>query len=234
MKVKYLIALLCFFFTGCAFAQNTDTDPYESFNRAMYKFNEFMDKILFKPVATGYQKVLPSPVRTGVTNIFNNIDMVPTVFNDALQGDSYCVGRDSWRFLINTTAGVGGIFDVAKHLDLPPHHEDFGLTLVKWGYQDSRYLVLPFLGPSTIRDTLSKPIDYGTSMYPYIDDDTTAYTIYGTDVINTRANLLQYDNVLKQAFDPYVFVRNAYLQRREGSSDGKVQAQGSSLAISRE
>lgn len=233
MKPKYLIALLCFSFAGNAFAQNTDSDPYESFNRPMYKFNEFMDKILFKPIAIAYQTILPSFVRTGVTNVFNNIDMVPTVLNDGLQGDSYCVGRDSWRFLINTTAGVGGLFDVAKHLELPPHHEDFGLTLIKWGYQDSHYLVLPFLGPSTVRDTLSKPVDYGTSIYPYVDD-TTSYIAYGTDVINTRSNLLQYDNVLKQAFDPYIFVRNAYLQRREGSSDGKIQAQGSSLAISRE
>jgi phospholipid-binding lipoprotein MlaA len=233
VKLKYYTALFCLFFTGYAFAQPADSDPYEPFNRSMYKFNEFVDNIFFKPVATVYQKVLPSFVRTGVSNVFSNIDMVPTVFNDALQGNSYNAGRDTWRFLINTTVGIGGLFDVARHLNLPLHHEDFGLTLVKWGYQDSSYLVLPFVGPGTIRDMLAKPVDYGTSIYPYIDD-TSGYIIYGTEVINIRANLLQYDTVLKQAFDPYVFVRNAYLQKRKESSNGEVQDQGSSLAMSKE
>ena len=221
-KAKATAALLCFSFTGCAFAQNIDNDPYQTFNRHVYSFNDFFDRILFKPVARAYQAVLPSPARTGVTNFFNNIDLIPTVFNDALQGNSYCVGRDSWRFLINTTVGIGGLFDVAKHLNLPPHHEDFGLTMAKWGYHHSDYLVLPFLGSSTVRDTLGLPVDYGTTLYPYVDD-TTAYTAYGVYVINTRANYLQYEGVMKQAFDPYIFVRNAYMQKRQGLADGTTQ-----------
>lgn len=224
MNPKTIIAVLCLSFAGCAYAQNNNIDPYETFNRHVYNFNDFIDKILLKPMATAYQKVLPSPARTGVTNFFNNLDLIPTVFNDALQGNSYCVGRDSWRFLINSTVGIGGLFDVAKHIYLPPHHEDFGLTLAKWGYHNSSYLMLPLLGPSTVRDTLGLPIDYGTNVYPYVDD-TTSYVAYGTRAINTRANLLHYDGVLKQAFDPYVFVRNAYMQKREKLANGKIQAQ---------
>jgi phospholipid-binding lipoprotein MlaA len=215
---KHIMALLCLLSAGSALAQDNDIDPYEGFNRHIYSFNEFFDKILFKPLATIYQKALPSPVRTGVTHVFNNLDTVPTVFNDALQGDSYSAGRDTWRFLINTTAGIGGLWDVAKYMNLPPHHEDFGLTLEKWGYHNSSYLMLPFLGPSTVRDTLGLPVNYGTSIYPYIDADT-GWIIYGADTINTRSNLLNYDNVLKQAFDPYVFVRNAYLQKRKQSEN---------------
>jgi len=216
---RYGALLFSLLLPACAFAQGENSDPFESFNRHMYAFNEGIDKVIIKPVATVYQTILPSFVRTRVTNFFNNIDLIPTVINDGLQGNTYNLGRDTWRFVINTTIGIGGLWDVATKINLPPHHEDFGLTLGKWGYQNSTYLVLPLLGPSTVRDTVGIPADYFSSPYAYMDDDT-AYPLMGLDLVNSRANLLNYDNVLKQAFDPYVAVRNGYLQRR----DAKIKA----------
>jgi phospholipid-binding lipoprotein MlaA len=219
VKVRIFIISFLLCLAGTASAQNKPNDPYEDFNRHMYLFDEVIEKVFFKPLATIYQTVLPSPVRTGVTNAFNNLGMIPTVINDGLQGNGSAAGKDTGRFLINSTAGVGGLVDVAKYANLPQHHSDFGLTMAKWGYKDSNYLVLPFFGPSTVRDALGLPVNYATTIYPYIDD-TTSYALYGTNTINTRSNLLNYDNVLKQAYDPYVFVRDAYLQKRKGAIEG--------------
>jgi phospholipid-binding lipoprotein MlaA len=216
-KFFHFITLLCVLFTGAVYGEPKDEqDPYQNFNRHMYAFNEGLDKIVIKPLATIYQAITPNFLRTGITNIFKNIDTIPTIFNDVLQADSSDLSKDTWRFLINSTVGVGGFWDVAYHMNLPFHQEDFGLTLAKWGFKNSNYLVLPFFGPSTVRDTIGLPVDYGTSIYPYIDD-TTSHSIYALSVINTRANLLNYDDVLKQAFDPYVAVKNGYLQRRNNA-----------------
>lgn len=197
-------------------------DPYQDFNRHMFALNDSLDKAIFKPVATLYQTVVPSSARKGVTHVFSNLDEIPTVVNDGLQGNPRYVGRDSTRFLINTTAGVGGLFDVATDVGLQKHYEDFGLTLAKWGYKDSSYVVLPLLGPSTVRDTAGLPVDYVASIYPYLNEDT-SMMLYGLYVVNARANLLTYNSVYDQAFDPYVFVRNAYLQRR----DAKIEKNAS-------
>lgn len=219
-KFYHILAaiLLCTgFLPASVSAQPMDEqDPYQDFNRHMYAFNEGVDKVLIKPLATGYQFITPDFLRTGITNMYQNINTVPTIANDILQADTADLSKDTWRVLINTTLGVAGFWDVASHLNLPQHKEDFGLTLAKWGYSHSNYLVLPLLGPSTVRDMMGLPVDYGTSIYPYVDD-TTSYAIKAGDIINSRANLLNYDDVLKQTFDPYVAIRNGYLQKRENA-----------------
>jgi phospholipid-binding lipoprotein MlaA len=195
----------------------------------MFALNNSLDAAIFKPLATLYQTVLPPFARKGVTHFFSNLDEIPTVANDALQGEGRHMGKDSARFVVNSTLGVGGLFDVATDIGLPKHYEDFGLTLAKWGYANSSYLVLPLWGPSTVRDTLGLPVDYYTSVYPYLDPSI-SWPLYGLEVVNSRANLLNYNGVYQQAFDPYVFVRNAYLQRRDrkiesNASGGSQQAQ---------
>lgn len=194
----------------------TDNDPFEGFNRAMYRFNKVVDDYFLKPVATAYKKVLPWPVTKGVTNFFSNINQIPIICNDLLQFEFYQATSDSWRFAINSTVGILGLVDVASHVGLEKNTEDFGLTLAKWGYHNSAYLVLPILGPSTVRDAIGIPVDYNLfSIYPHIHSSDRRDILLGTNIINQRANLLDYDSVIKQAaLDPYSFQRNAYLQRR--------------------
>lgn len=225
--MKFLKAniLLSITFISFAFSVNTNadtpcnnqTDPYENFNRNVYGFNKTVDKIVLKPAAIFYKKLLPWPVTKGVSNFFNNLNTVPTIINDALQGNGYYTARDTTRLVINSTFGIGGLFDVACYGGLPNHTEDFGLTLAKWGYHSSNYLVLPFLGPSTIRDTIAIPMDYYVfSPYPYIFprywDRVSLLALYYIDL---RSQFLPLEGVMKEAaIDQYVFERNMYLQHR--------------------
>lgn len=204
-------------FTKAAFAEPSNSnDPYESFNRAMFNFNEFLDKIILKPLAILYIKIVPKPVVKGITNMFNNLDTVPTVANDLLQANFYQATSDLWRLMINSTIGVFGFFDPATEMGLEPNAEDFGLTLAQWGWKNSNYLVLPFFGPSSLRDTVGLPINYFyLSLYPYIYPINVRYRIYGLGIVSRRADLLHFQNVLQQAaMDKYVFFRDAYMQRR--------------------
>ncbi len=191
-------------------------DPLQTYNRSMYKVNTSLDRYALKPAAKVYNKVLPHPIKQGIANFFNNLNMVPTIVNDVLQGHIYQASSDGWRFLVNSTIGLGGFIDVAKQIGLKPNHEDFGLTLASWGYTKSAYLVLPFLGPSTVRDALALPVNFFMfSAWSFISPFAVKAGMIGMDVVNQRAELLQYDNVFTQAaFDPYAFERNAYLQRR--------------------
>lgn len=191
-------------------------DPYEGFNRAMFTFNEKIDQYLLKPVARAYNAVMPRPLNEGVHNFFMNIGNLPTIANDLLQANFFQAANDSWRLVINTTVGVGGLFDVAERMKLKPYTNDFGLTLAKWGYANSNYLVLPFFGPNTLRDGIGLPVDYfAFSIYPYIDSTKTRYAVYGLGVVDKRAQLLKFQSVMDEAaVDRYVFVRNAYLQHR--------------------
>lgn len=193
-------------------------DPYEGFNRAMFWFNETVDKYLLKPIARGYNAVMPRPLNQGIHNFFLNIGNIPTIINDVLQLNFYQAANDTWRLAINTTVGIGGLFDIAGRIDLRPYKNDFGMTLARWGWENSNYLVLPFLGPSTPRDgIIGIPVDYYLfSVYPHIHPDRTRYALLGLFVIDRRAQLLQYQNVLDSAaLDRYIFVRNAYLQNRK-------------------
>lgn len=189
-------------------------DPYENYNRHAYKMNKKLDQVIFKPAATFYKDATPAPVRKGVNNFLNNLSQIPIVINDVLQGSFRCAGRDLARFAVNTTVGLGGFIDVAATVGLEKNPQDFGLTLAKWGYQCSNYVVLPILGPSTVRDAISLPIYYQMTVYPYIPDENLRYALLVLDFIDTRTQLLDIDPVIEQSFDPYVFERDAYLQRR--------------------
>ena len=195
----------------------SEGDPLGPINRGIYRFNDFLDKAILKPTATLYNKIMPKPLHRNVTNFFNNIDNIPTVINDILQTNFYQACSDGWRLFINSTLGIFGLFDVATSIGLEQNHEDFGLTLAYWGYKDSTYIVVPFFGPGTIRDVIGWPIDYFFfSVYPYIKRPVVRYSVYGACVVNSRANLLEYQNVFEQAaLDKYGFIRNAYQQHRK-------------------
>jgi phospholipid-binding lipoprotein MlaA len=210
------ISLLMQFTSVLAFAADPN-DPYESFNRHAFKLNQGLDNAIFKPVATVYQTVLPWPVTKGVSNFFSNLGEIPTVINDVLQAKFYQATSDSWRFAINSTAGLLGFIDVASKTGLEKHTQDFGLTLATWGYKKSSYLVLPLFGPSTVRDGIAFPINQGYfTVLPYIYPIATRNSLYALNFVNTRAQLLEVDKFINQAaFDRYSFERNAYLQRRQ-------------------
>lgn len=216
---RALLLILCLIFCNSVIANTKSTnpdDPFESFNRVMFRFNEVVDKAILKPVATVYNTVLPKPVAKCFSNFFSNIDTVPTIINDLLQANFYQATSDSWRLFFNSTVGLLGFFDVATRIGLEPNAEDFGLTLAQWGYINSRYLVLPFIGPSTVRDGFAWPINYEfMTIYPYVHPTRARYELFGASVVVKRADLLRYQEVFEQAsLDKYSFVRNAYLQRR--------------------
>jgi phospholipid-binding lipoprotein MlaA len=195
---------------------NNPIDPYERWNRAVFAFNEAVDKSIVRPLATLYNKIMPKPLNKGVSNFFNNIDTIPTVANDLLQANFYQATNDSWRLGINSTVGILGFFDFATDMGLEPNSEDFGLTLAQWGYRNSNYLVIPFLGPSTLRDGISFFINYHfLTIYPYIYPVNDRYRLYLFGVLQRRAELVRFQSVLEQAaVDKYIFMRDAYMQRR--------------------
>lgn len=196
--------------------QDTSQDPLQPFNRAMFTFNDKIDKFILKPVATFYNKIMPKPLNQGIHNVFSNLNTVTIIANDLLQVHFYQAANDTWRLGVNSTVGIGGIFDVATRIKLQSYHNDFGMTMARWGYKNSTYLVLPFFGPNTIRDGLGIPVDYfAFSVYPYIQPESTRYQIYGLGVLDKRAQLLKYEEVVDEAaVDRYVFVRDAYKQHR--------------------
>jgi len=191
-------------------------DPYETYNRHAYALNQGLDKAIFKPVATVYNAALPGFARQGVNNFFSNLDNLPTIINDLLQGEFLQATTASWRFVVNSTFGVAGLFDVATPIGLEQHNNDLGLTLAKWGYTDSAYLILPIFGPQTVRDAVALPVNLQFfTVYPYIQNATWRNSLLVLWFVDTRAQLLRYDSTIQiLSFDPYVFERNAYLQHR--------------------
>lgn len=202
---------------GCAQTKSHPQDPYEVFNRATFNFNKTIDKVAVKPVAYVYLKYMPQPFQLGIGNFFDNLREITNVANDLLQFQFAYAAHDTSRFLINSTLGIGGIFDPASSLGLEHRKEDFGQTLYQWGYHNSSYLVLPFLGPSTFRDTIGLGVDYyGLSVWPWIDSDWQKYVLIGVDYLDIRARLLRKESVLDiLAVDEYVFMRDAYFQHRQ-------------------
>lgn len=189
-------------------------DPWEGFNRSVYRFNDFFDRYLLKPVAEGYVRVTPQPVRTGIGNFFSNLGEVTTVINDLLQGKFKQAGLDSTRFLVNTTVGLVGFIDVGSRIGLERNNEDFGQTLGYWGVESGPYLMLPFLGPSTVRDAagLVPEYYYASPLELAVEEHRVRYGLYGVDAVDTRARLLDAEKMV--AGDRYTFIREAYLQRR--------------------
>lgn len=199
-------------------------DRFERFNRSMYAFNDKLDRAVAKPVAKGYVKVTPAPVRTGIGNFFKNLGYTRVILNDLLQGKGKQFVSDTARLVVNTTLGIGGLFDPAGQLGLEAHDEDFGQTLGKWGVPSGPYLVLPLLGPSTVRDGVSLVADRYSEPDTYLFDDWRVQAgLIAVSLVDTRASLLSTEELMADSFDPYAFMRNAYLQRREFQvTDGAV------------
>ena len=215
---RLLLISIILILTGCATRKGpvNPKDPYEHFNRKVFAFNMAVDRAFFRPVAKVYDAVIPWPLKKGVTNVFNNVGDVTSAANEILQLNFPQAIADLARVVINTIVGVGGLFDVATKLGVERDVEDFGLTLARWGSRDTPYVVLPFLGPSTVRDAVSLPVNYLLlSPWAYVDSPTIRYSAKGLYYVQRRAILLIGDKVIEQAFDPYIFIRNAYLQRRE-------------------
>jgi phospholipid-binding lipoprotein MlaA len=192
-------------------------DPFESYNRAIYRFNEGFDRTVAKPVAQAYQNVMPTWADKGISNFFSNLDDVLVLANNLLQLKFKQAASDAARIAFNTTAGLLGFVDVASHMDLPKHKEDFGQTLGYWGVPDGPYFVLPFLGPSTIRDTAGLGVDYTyfDPVVTHVDHINDRAGLFLLDFVDTRADYLGASRLLETAaLDPYVYTREAYLQRR--------------------
>lgn len=225
----------CLGVSSTALAQDTDysvddeswqefgenEDPWESFNRKVYRFNDVLDRWALKPVAKGYRKVTPDVVEDGVHNVFRNLGEARNLANNLLQLKMHDAGVDTARFFFNTTFGLLGFFDVATKMGLQRNDEDFGQTLGAWGVKSGPYVVLPLLGPSTVRDTVSLYPDSFTSQYRYINDVPVRNSMFALNLVDTRASLLTAERLITG--DKYRFIRNAYLQNREFKvQDGNV------------
>lgn len=203
---------------GCASSpgRTTNDDPYEGFNRGVYKFNDTLDRAALKPIAKGYRKVTPGFVRSGVGNVLSNLEYPGTFVNQFLQGKWVLGFRDTGRFLLNSTLGVAGLFDVATPLGLEKNDEDFGQTLAFLGVSSGPFVNLPLLGPSSMRDAPSRALDWFTNPLQYADIPWEAE--WGQRVINvvhSRSELLPLDETLQRTYDPYAFIRDAWAQQRE-------------------
>jgi len=220
-SVHHLLLFICPLGTallnGCAVRPPYEDafDPLESYNRAMYSINDHIDRAAIKPVAKAYTKVIPDPVRSGVHNFFSNLWEPLTIVNDVLQAKPRQGLQDGMRFFWNTTAGFGGIFDVASGMDLPHHDEDFGQTFAVWGAGEGAYIVLPLLGPSTFRDTIGLFPDYALDPVSRHREVRERNSLIVARAIDTRAQLLTAGKVRDTAaLDPYIFTREAYRQLR--------------------
>ncbi len=212
--------------TACAAAPgvSADRDPMERFNRGMSRFNEGLDAAVLKPAARGYEHVAPSLVRTGVHNFFANLGDVWNAVNSLLQGKIQAAAETWMRINVNTIMGLGGLIDVASEMGIERHYEDFGQTLGRWGMPSGPYLVLPFFGPSTVRDALALPFDARGNLLSAFEGGTTRNSMYLLRAVDGRANLLRTENVVEEAaLDKYSFIRDAFLQRRRNDIyDGEL------------
>lgn len=226
------LSLLALTLVGCVTvppSERTPRDPWQGFNRGIYRFNDVFDRAIATPVARGYVRAVPNGVRTGVTNFFNNATYPVVIVNALLQGQMRPFARDIGRFVMNSTVGIGGILDPASRVGLPLEDRDFGQTFGKWGVPTGPFVVLPFLGPSDVRDAVGRiPAEFATP-WPYIQNP---YWDYGTLLlyeVAERAALLPLTDMAHKTFDPYAFERNAYLQQRrfmvQGSAPQKNQAE---------
>ena len=214
--------------TGCATVARPDpNDPLESYNRSMTRFNDQVDAMVLKPVATAYREVTPAPVRTGVSNFFANIGDVWSFVNNVLQLRAEAAGSSFMRVNVNTIFGLGGLLDVASELGIDRYKQDFGLTLGRWGIGTGPYLVLPILGPSTLRDTLALPVDMKGNVVSHVDPVSARNSLYALRAVDVRANLLRAGSVLDSAaLDKYSFTRDVFLQVRGSQVDAAQRGNG--------
>jgi len=226
--VTYAAVASTLVLAACASKGTNPADPYEPFNREIHKFNMAFDATMLKPPAKLYKAVVPGPVRASINNVYDNVDMIPTVINDLLQANWDYAAKDTGRFFINSTLGLLGLFDVATRFNLPPHSNDLGLTFAKWGNKQSPYLVIPFLGPSTYRDGMGMMFEYALmTPYPYIHSRSVLYPILGLRYVDLRAQMLETDRLIEESMDKYAFIRDAYLQHRNFLITGEQDDTGS-------
>lgn len=213
------IGLLTTVIQGCATVPNPDPrDPLESFNRGVYAFNEGLDQAVLKPAATAYRDITPVLVRKGINNFLSNLDDAWSFVNNVLQFKARDSVDNFFRFGVNSVFGVLGIFDVASEMNIERHSEDFGQTLGYWGVAPGPFLVLPFFGPSTLRDTVALPVDMTGDIVSHVDHTRTRNSLRVLNVLEVRAGLLGLSSALDEvALDKYSFMRDAYLQRRRNA-----------------
>jgi phospholipid-binding lipoprotein MlaA len=204
---------------GCATGPNADPrDPIEPFNRGVSKFNDAVDRAVVRPAAIAYRDMLPSPIRTGVSNFFYNLQDAWSAVNNTLQLKPEQAGNSLVRFGVNSVFGLGGVLDIATEMRIERYTEDFGQTLGRWGVGTGPYLVLPLLGPSTLRDTAALPVDMKGSLASHIDNIPTRNSVTVLNLLSQRSRLLPTTDMLDQvALDPYTFTRDAFLQRRRST-----------------
>ncbi|OUS23838.1 hypothetical protein A9Q99_26950 [Gammaproteobacteria bacterium 45_16_T64] len=213
------VSLLCV--APAAFADEENSDPWESFNRSIYSFNSVLDGYVLRPVAVGYRAITPDFLEDGIANFFSNAAEILTILNDILQGKFAQSGEDSLRFIVNSTVGIGGFIDIGSRIGLEKHKEDFGQTLAVWGVSDGPFVVLPFLGPRTLRDAFTYIPDSTLTLVNTVSDEPTQLGLTAMSFISLRAGLLDVESLA--AGDKYSFVRDAYLQNRAFLvSDGQL------------
>lgn len=215
-KVRVLFLLASVALGGCASSSHNPKDPFESFNRGMYKFNDTVDRAVVKPAAKGYKAVVPPPGRMMLSNFFSNLNDVIVTINDLLQFKVKQAASDAGRVVVNTTVGMLGLVDVASHVGMEKHNEDFGQTLGRWGMSSGPYLVLPLFGPSSVRDGVGLYADSRASMMRKVKRVDTRNQAMAVNLLDKRAALLDQEHMLDEAaVDRYAFVRDAYLQHRQ-------------------
>ena len=222
---KTILLVSALFLSGCASTSNNAKDPFEGFNRAMFDFNDTVDRVALKPAATVYQDVLPSFAQTAINNFFGNLGDVWTMVNNFLQGKAEEGLSDVMRVTFNSTFGFGGLLDIASEAGIQKHKEDFGQTLGKWGVESGPYVVLPLFGPSTLRDTAALPVDIAGDVWTYTTPVDVRNVGAVVRVVDLRATALGATSLLEDAaLDRYTFVRDAYTQRRQGQVNDGVDA----------
>jgi len=215
------LAIFLFLYLASGNAGAADSDPWEAVNRPTHEFNQVMDRFLVKPLATTYQSLAPRFVRRGVSNFFSNLDDVQVTINDLLRLDLPAAANSAGRLAVNTTVGVGGLFEVARPVfGLEKSNQDFGLTLAHYGVDSGPYLVLPFVGPSTLRDAFGFGVDMLIDPVNRVDDVATRNGLRATQVTSYRASVLSFDDLV--VGDDYLFYREAFLQRREAATGEPV------------
>lgn len=221
MKTRLLVCLfLSMTFTQAAISQESVGDPWESFNRNVFAFNEGVDKYMVRPIAKGYRWLVPDPVERSLSRFVRNIGEVNNIFNAVLQGSPEGVVNGTGRFLINSTVGLAGLFDVATAMGFEHTPADFGQTLYEWGVEPGPFVVLPLLGPRTLRGGAAVAVDSMATLPYSFSEHSEIWAFYGLELVDTRARLLDAEELVSG--DKYIFTRNAYLQRRQYFLSGEI------------
>jgi phospholipid-binding lipoprotein MlaA len=224
MPLRLILALLLAtgFLGGCASSMpsaakedRSPADPWEPMNRQISAFNETVDGLTFKPLAKGYEQVIPQVVRRGINNFSRNLIGPLNILNNLLQGKVQRGASETGRFFVNTTFGIGGLFNVGNALGFDVYREDFGQTLAVWGVADGPYVIVPILGPRTLRDAAMIPLNFAADPTFYIKDDSTRLGLYAVRAIDARAMLFTAEALIEDSFDRYLAIREAYLQNRQ-------------------